>query len=69
MLNRIVIWPDATHGLLKANAYNSQLIEDWPLSAKLRFVLEGRYAYASGALDAIMDWMEGRCQDGKASWR
>ncbi|MBL3586826.1 alpha/beta hydrolase [Rhodovulum sulfidophilum] len=67
--SRIVIWPDATHGLLKANAYNWQLIEDWPLIAKLRFVLEGRYAYAPGALDAIMDWIKDRSQDGKASWQ
>lgn len=61
--SRIVIWPDAAHGLLRANAYN------WQLSAELRFVLEGRYAYASGALDAIMDWIEDRSQDEKVSWR
>ncbi|MFV2052407.1 alpha/beta hydrolase family protein [Aliiroseovarius sp. YM-037] len=56
---RIIIWPDATHGLLKSNAYNWQLTEDWSQVARLRFVLEGRHAFSPGALDTIVDWIEG----------
>ncbi|ARC90326.1 alpha/beta hydrolase [Rhodovulum sp. MB263] len=64
---RIVLWPKATHGLLKSAAYNWQLTQDWSLFAKLRFVLEGRHAYAPGILDTIMGWIEDRSRDGKAS--
>ncbi|WP_245848357.1 alpha/beta hydrolase [Actibacterium ureilyticum] len=56
---RIIVLPDATHGLLKAPAYNWQLSEDWSHYAVARFLLEGRHAYAPGALDAISDWIEG----------
>lgn len=56
---QIVIWPNATHGLLKASAYNGQLIEDWSPWAEVRFLIEGRHAYAPGVLDAIADWIEG----------
>lgn len=54
---RILLWPDATHGLLKAAAYNWQLTENWSWFATLRFVAEGRHAYAPGALNAIIDWI------------
>ncbi|WP_300056460.1 alpha/beta hydrolase [uncultured Roseobacter sp.] len=54
---QIVIWPDATHGLLKASAYNWQLTGDWSAFGVIRFLAEGRYAYAPGALDRIADWV------------
>lgn len=54
---RVVVWPEATHGLLKAAGYNWQLTEDWSPFAKLRFIAEGRHAYAPGALDMIADWV------------
>ncbi|MEO1110142.1 MAG: alpha/beta hydrolase [Pseudomonadota bacterium] len=57
-LTRIIVWPNATHGLLKAPAYNWQLTEDWSLSAVIRFLAEGRFAFSPGALDAIADWIE-----------
>ena len=53
----ITVWPDATHGLLKATAYNWQLVDDWSTWAKLRFILEGRYAFSPGSLDAINAWI------------
>ncbi|MEL6586622.1 MAG: alpha/beta hydrolase [Pseudomonadota bacterium] len=55
-----VLWPDATHGLLKAGPYNWQLTQDWSRTAKLRFAVEGRYAYAPGALATITDWIIAR---------
>lgn len=54
---RIVLIPGATHGLLKAGAYNWQLVEHWPWYAKLRFMLEGRRAFAPGVLGRICDWI------------
>ena len=57
---RIVVWPNATHGLLKSNAYNWQLIEDWSWLAKLRFIVEERYAFASGSLEAVTTWIFGQ---------
>lgn len=57
---RLHILPDATHGLLKAGPYNYQLPSQWPWHAKLRFVWQGRDAYASGALALITDWIAAR---------
>lgn len=57
--NRMVVIPDATHGLLKAGPYNYQLPSQWPLWPKGRFLLEGRFAYAPGALDEITRFIEG----------
>ncbi len=54
---RIILWPDATHGLLKAPAYNWQLVEDWSWFAYARFLVEGRHAFAPGALGMIADWI------------
>jgi len=54
---RIIVWPDATHGLLKAHAYNWQLTEDWTAFAFMRFLVEGRYAYAPGTLEEIASWI------------
>lgn len=53
---RITTLPGATHGLLKAPTYNWQLSEDWSYYAIARFLLEGRHAFATGALDAISGW-------------
>ncbi|MHA3913751.1 alpha/beta hydrolase [Halovulum sp. GXIMD14793] len=55
---QIVVVPKATHGLLKSGAYNWQLTDDWSLVAKLRFLLEERYAYAPKALPTIIDWID-----------
>jgi pimeloyl-ACP methyl ester carboxylesterase len=56
-VNRIVIVPEATHGLLKARIYNAQLTSQWPWTVVLRWFWEGRHAYAPGALDEIADWI------------
>ncbi|WP_180900344.1 alpha/beta hydrolase family protein [Martelella soudanensis] len=56
----IIIWPEATHGLLKSSAYNWQPTDDWSWFAIMRFVLEGRHAYAPGALDTVTEWILAR---------
>lgn len=48
----------ATHGLLKAGAYNYQLVSQWPWWAEARFLFEGRYAYAPGVVDDIAGWIK-----------
>ncbi len=65
-VTEIIIWPEATHGLLKASAYNWQLAVDWTWFAMVRFLLEGRHAYAPGALDTITGWILARTQGGAA---
>lgn len=64
--NRIVVIPDATHGLLKTGPYNFQLDSQWPLWVQARFLIEGRSAYAPGALDAITAFIEQAATTGQA---
>ncbi len=54
---QVEVLPNATHGLLKSGPYNYQLTSEWPWHAEARFTLEGRYAFANGALDRITDWI------------
>ena len=56
--NRIRLIPGATHSLLDARYYNFQLPAQWPFDAKVRFALAGRDAYAPGAIDAIVKWID-----------
>ncbi|OKH87985.1 hypothetical protein LF95_14950 [Thalassospira sp. TSL5-1] len=58
--NRIIIVPDATHGLLKSVPYNAQLITQWPWYVTLRFLLEGRHAWTPGVIDTISAWITAR---------
>ena len=58
--NRIEVIPDATHGLLKAAAYNTQLTSEWSWFTTIRFLMEGRLAYAPGALETINAWVHAR---------
>lgn len=60
---QIIVWPEATHGLLKTHAYNWQLTQDWTPLAIMRFLAEGRYAYAPGALEEISSWILERSKD------
>ena len=50
---QVLVLPQATHGLLQSPYFNYQLVDDWPLWAKALFLLQGRNAFAPGALDAI----------------
>ncbi len=58
--NRVIVVPDATHGLLKAGPYNRQLVSEWSWGMELRFLLEGRHAFADGALEEITGWILAR---------
>ncbi len=60
----IIIWPEATHGLLKSSTYNWQLIDDWSWLAVVRFVVEGRHAFAPGALNTVTEWILARGKNG-----
>ena len=55
--NCIVVIPDATHGLLRAEPYNMQLVEEWTLPTTLRYFWAGRDAFAPGALEGIVAWI------------
>lgn len=54
---QIMVWPKATHSLLKSHAYNWQSTDQWSLFAKLRFIAEGRHAFTPEALNAVTDWI------------
>ncbi|TYC67489.1 alpha/beta fold hydrolase [Stappia sp. BW2] len=56
--NRFVIVPQATHALLRAEAFNYQLEGQMPSWAKALFMVLGRRAYAPGALDTITLWIK-----------
>ncbi|RCK42452.1 hypothetical protein TH25_22830 [Thalassospira profundimaris] len=58
--NRIIVVPNATHGLLKSAPYNAQLTRQWPWYVTLRFLLEGRHAWAPRVLDTICNWIAAR---------
>lgn len=58
--NRIDVIPDASHGLLRAVPYNMQLTSEWSWLTTLRFLMEGRDAYAPGALETITEWVRAR---------
>ena len=60
---RVQIVPDATHSLLKSGPYNWQLTLQWPWFTQLRFLLEGRRAYAPGTLDLITRWITDRATE------
>ena len=58
--NRIEVIPNATHGLLRAASYNTQLTGEWSWFTTMRFLMEGRHAYAPGALETMSDWILAR---------
>lgn len=54
---RVVVVPNATHGLLRADLFNYQLPSDWPWYLQYVFLGLGREAYAEQSLDLIGDWI------------
>jgi hypothetical protein len=54
---RVVMVPDATHGLLRADLYNYQLPSDWPWYLQYVFLGMGRDAFAQQSLDQIVHWV------------
>ena len=60
---QIVMFPAATHGLLKAEPYNNQNASNWDTSTLLSYLREGEAAYAPGYLDLLGDWTAARVVD------
>ena len=56
--NRFVIVPNATHALLRAEAFNYQLEGQMPSWGRTLFMVLGRRAYAPGALETMTTWIE-----------
>lgn len=54
---RVVMVPNATHGLLRADLFNYQLSSDWPWYLQYVFLAKGRKAYAEQSLAQISDWI------------
>lgn len=57
-LNRFELVPGATHSLLSARHYNYQLPSQWPLTARVRFILAGRSAYQGEVLKNLTHWIK-----------
>jgi uncharacterized protein len=55
--NRFELVPRATHSLLDSRHYNYQLPTQWSVSAKTRFLLSGRAAYAPQVLYTLTNWI------------
>jgi len=54
---RVVMVPNATHGLLRADLFNYQLPSDWPWYLQYVFLGMGRDAFAEQSLDQIVHWV------------
>ena len=61
--NRIIVVPDATHGLLAAGPYNTQLASEWSAWTMARFLLEGRHAFAPGFIEELSGWIHARANE------
>ncbi|MEL6838142.1 MAG: alpha/beta fold hydrolase [Pseudomonadota bacterium] len=56
-MQSILIIPKATHALLRASRFNYQLNSEWPTHIRTLFLVQGRDAFAPGALDHITQWI------------
>lgn len=54
---RVMMIPNATHGLLRADLYNYQLPSDWPWYLQYVFMGMGRDAFAQHSLEQIAVWI------------
>jgi len=53
----VVLWPDATHSLLRADKYNFQLSSQWSELRQLEALGQGRRVFAPGVIDYIANWI------------
>jgi hypothetical protein len=53
----VVMVPNATHGLLRADLFNYQLPSDWPWYLQYLFLGLGRDAHAQVSTDQIAYWI------------
>ena len=54
---QVVMVPNATHGLLRADLFNYQLPSDWPWYLHYVFLGMGRDAFVQQSLDQIVHWV------------
>lgn len=54
---KVIVVPNATHGLLRADLYNYQLSSDWPWYLQYIFLSEGRNAFAPESISQIINWI------------
>lgn len=53
----VTLFPNASHGLLKAPFFNYQLENQWPWWKQILFIYQGRDSYSSGALNYLTAWI------------
>lgn len=56
-ISTIKVYPQSTHGLLKAAYFNYQLTSQWPAWKKGLFICMGRKAYTAEALSDLSDFI------------
>jgi len=54
--NAVVVWPDATHSLLKSRWFNHQLPSQIPWYSNVYALMAGRHIYAPGVIDRLAEW-------------
>jgi pimeloyl-ACP methyl ester carboxylesterase len=54
----VILVPNATHGLLRTNWFNFQILPDWPWYLEYVFLGMGRDAYAPQSLVQIINWIK-----------
>ena len=54
---QVVMIPNATHGLLRADIFNYQLSSDWPWYLQYVFLGMGRDAFTQQSLEQIAEWV------------
>lgn len=53
----VALFPNASHGLLKAPMFNYQLESQWSWWKEALFIYQGRESYSSDALSALTAWI------------
>ena len=54
---QVLVIPEATHGLLRADLFNHQLVSEWPFWKIAAFAFLGRYSFNSQGIEVIVDWI------------
>lgn len=55
--NDVVLWPDATHSLLKSRWFNHHRMSQIPWYSSLYALAAGRRIYAPGVIDYLSNWV------------
>lgn len=53
----VILFPNASHGLLKAPFFNYQLDNQWPWWKQVLFIYQGRDSYSPDALNYLTAWI------------